>query len=384
MKRIYFDHAATTPLDRRVYDVMEEYSLREYGNASSLHTYGMKARAGILKSRETIAQIINAQVSEIYFTSGGTESDNLALKGSAYACRDKGNHIITSSFEHPAVLSPCKFLESQGFKVTYLPVDEYGMVNPSDVKKNITKKTILVSIMHANNETGSIQDIEEIGRITSENDVMFHTDAVQTFGKIPVDVKKCGIDLLTISAHKIYGPKGCGALYIKRGTDVRPLIHGGSHERSRRAGTENVAGIAGFGKAAEIRADEMEKEYNLLSELEQYFKEKLLNAVDGVYFNGNADKKLPGFINVSFSGTEGESLLLSLDLAGIAVSSGSACSSGSAEISHVLRAMGLPPDRAAGSVRITLGKQNTTEDIDYAMEVLPKAVKRLRELMTDY
>ena len=384
MKRIYFDHAAATPLDRRVYDVMEEYTLREYGNASSLHSFGMKARAGIQNSRETIARIINAQGPEIYFTSSGTESDNLALKGCAYAYRDKGNHIITSSFEHPAVLNSCKFLESEGFLVTYLGVDEYGMVSSSDVEKHITDNTILVSIMHANNEIGTIQDIEEVGRITSENDVLFHTDAVQTFVKIPIDVKKCRIDLLTISAHKIYGPKGCGALYIKKGTDIHPLIHGGSHERNRRAGTENVAGIVGFGKAAEIRVGEMEKEYNFLSELEQYFREKLLNTIDGIYFNGNADKKLPGFINVSISGTEGESLLLSLDLAGIAVSSGSACASGSAEISHVLRAMGLPSERAGGSIRITLGKQNTTEDIDYALEVLPKAVKRLRDLMADY
>ena len=384
MKRIYFDHAATTPLDRRVYDVMEEYSLREYGNASSLHSFGKKAHTGIRNSRETIARIINAQEAEIYFTSSGTESDNLALKGSAYAYRDKGNHIITSSFEHPAVLNSCKFLESENFRITYLPVDENGMVNPSDIEKHITDNTILVSIMHANNEIGTIQDIEEIGRITRENNVLFHTDAVQTFVKIPVDVKKCGIDLLSVSAHKIYGPKGCGALYIKKGTDILPLIHGGSHERNWRAGTENVAGIVGFGKAAEIRADEMEKEYDFLSELEQYFREKLLNTIDGVCFNGNADKKLPGFINVSISGTEGESLLLSLDLAGIAVSSGSACASGSAEISHVLHAMGLAPDRAAGSVRITLGKHNTTEDIDYAMEVLQKAVKRLRDLMSDH
>jgi len=380
MRPIYFDHAATTPLDERVFEAMKEFFHISYGNASSIHTFGRKARAGIDKSREIIANMINAKDSEIYFTSGGTESDNLAVKGIANAYRNKGQHIITSSVEHHAVLNTCEFLESNGFKVTYLPVDKYGMVDPSDVKKSINKKTILVSIMHANNEVGTINDIGEIGEITRENEILFHSDAVQTFGKLPIDVNEFGIDLLTISSHKIYGPKGIGALYVRRGIKIQSLLHGGTHERNRRAGTENVPGIVGLGKAAGIRAEEMESEFKYLSELEDYFRTNLYETIDNIKFNGHPEEKLPGYLNMSFSGIEGESLLLSLDLEGIAVATGSACASGSSEPSHVLEAMGLSPEMVQSSIRISLGKLNTREDINYALSVFPKVLKRLREL----
>jgi len=380
VKSIYFDHAATTPLDERVFEAMKEFFHISYGNASSLHTFGRKARAGIDKSREIIANMINAKDSEIYFTSSGTESDNLAVKGIAYAYRDKGEHIITSIVEHHAVLNTCEFLESKGFKVTYLPVNKYGLVDPSDVKKSIDKETILISIMHANNEVGTINDISEIGKITRENEILFHSDAVQTFGKLPIDVDRIGVDLLTISGHKIYGPKGVGALYVRRGIKIQPLLHGGSHERNKRAGTENVPGIVGLGKAAEIRAEEMESEFKYLSELEDYFRENLCETIDNINFNGHPEEKLPGYLNISFSGIEGESLLLSLDLEGIAVATGSACTSGSSLPSHVLEAMGLSPEMIQASIRISLGKQNTKQDIDYALSVFPKVIKRLREL----
>lgn len=380
VKPIYFDHAATTPLDDRVFEVMKEFFHTSYGNASSLHTFGRRARAGIDKSREIIANMINAKGSEIYFTSSGTESDNLAVKGIAYAYRGKGEHIITSMMEHHAVLNTCEFLESNGFKVTYLPVNKYGMVDPSDVKKSINKKTILISIMHANNEVGTINDISEIGKITRENEILFHSDAVQTFGKLPIDVKGIGVDLLTISGHKIYGPKGVGALYIRSGIKIQPLLHGGSHERNKRAGTENIPGIVGLGKAAEMRAEEMESEFRYLSELEDYFRKNLCETIENIKFNGHPEEKLPGYLNMSFNGIEGESLLLSLDLEGIAVATGSACASGSSEPSHVLEAMGLSPEMVQSSIRISLGKQNTKEDIDYALSVFPRVLKRLREL----
>lgn len=380
MKLVYFDYAATTPLDERVFEAMREFFYRDYGNASSLHTFGRKARTGIYESRETIANMINAKESEICFTSGGTESDNLAIKGVAYAYHNKGEHIIISSVEHHAVLETCKILETEGFKVTYLPVDKYGMVDPSAVKKSINKKTILVSIMHANNEVGTINDIGEIGKITKENDILFHSDAVQTFGKMPIDVNEFGVDLLTISGHKIYGPKGVGALYIRKGIKIQPLLHGGSHERNRRAGTENVPGIVGLGKAAEIRVEEMESEFKFLSKLEDYFRKNLCETIDNIKFNGHPEKKLPGYLNISFSETEGESLLLSLDLEGIAVATGSACSSGTSEPSHVLEAMGLSPETVQSSIRISLGKHNSKQDIDYALSVFPNVIKRLREL----
>jgi cysteine desulfurase len=382
LRLIYFDNAATTPLDERVFEEMKEFLLHNYGNASSIHTFGRKARAGVDKSREIIAKMLNAQESEIYFTSGGTESNNLAIKGIAHSYQDKGNHIITSSVEHPSVLNTCRFLESQGFKVTYLPVDGFGMVDPSDVRKAISENTIIVSIMHANNEVGTINDIDEIGKITKEFEVLFHTDAVQTFGKLPIDVNKIGVDILSISAHKIYGPKGIGGLYVRKGIKIQPQQYGGGQERNKRSGTENVPNIVGFRKAVEIRGFEMENEYKYLTELEKYFKTKLSEKIDNIFFNTHPERKLPGYLNISFSETEGESLLLSLDLEGIAVATGSACSSGSIEPSYVLLAMGLSPERIQSSIRITMGKQNSKEDIDYALEVFPKVVKRLRELST--
>ena len=382
MRLIYFDNAATTPLDERVFEEMKEFLLHNYGNASSIHTFGRKARAGVDKSREIIAKMLNAQESEIYFTSGGTESNNLAIKGIVHSYQDKGNHIITSSVEHPSVLNTCRFLESQGFKVTYLPVDGFGMVDPSDVRKAISENTIIVSIMHANNEVGTINDIDEIGKITKEFEVLFHTDAVQTFGKLPIDVNKIGVDILSISAHKIYGPKGIGGLYVRKGIKIQPQQYGGGQERNKRSGTENVPNIVGFRKAVEIRGSEMENEYKYLTELEKYFKTKLSEKIDNIFFNTHPERKLPGYLNISFSETEGESLLLSLDLEGIAVATGSACSSGSIEPSYVLLAMGLSPERIQSSIRITMGKQNSKEDIDYALKVFPKVVKRLRELST--
>jgi cysteine desulfurase len=382
MRLIYFDNAATTPLDERVFEEMKGFLLHNYGNASSIHTFGRKARAGVDKSREIIAKMLNVQESEIYFTSGGTESNNLAIKGIAHSYQDKGNHIITSSVEHPSVLNTCRFLESQGFKVTYLPVDGFGMVDPSDVRKAISKNTIIVSIMHANNEVGTINDIDEIGKITKEFEVLFHTDAVQTFGKLPIDVNKIGVDILSLSAHKIYGPKGIGGLYVRKGIKIQPQQYGGGQERNKRSGTENVPNIVGFRKAVEIRGFEMENEYKYLTKLEKYFKTKLSEKIDNIFFNTHPERKLPGYLNISFSETEGESLLLSLDLEGIAVATGSACSSGSIEPSYVLLAMGLSPERIQSSIRITMGKQNSNEDIDYALEVFPKVVKRLRELST--
>ncbi len=381
MKTAYFDNAATTPLDKRVFDEMRDYFFTDYGNASSLHSFGQKARFGVEKSREVIANIINAKESEIYFTSGGTESDNLAIKGTAFAYNNKGSHIITSSVEHPAVLNTCKFLEDIGFNVTYVPVDGYGMVNPSDVEKSITEKTILVSIMHANNEVGTINDIEEICKITRDKGVLFHSDAVQTFGKLPIDVNKFGVDLLTISGHKLYGPKGTGVLYVRKNVKMQSQIHGGSHERELRAGTENVPGIVGIGKAAEIKAEEMESDCKLLSELENYFRQKINESIDNVTLNGHNENRLPGFLNMSIGKTEGEIVLLSLDLEGVAISTGSACSSGSSEPSTVLDAMGLSPERIVSSIRITLGKQNTREEIDYALSVFPKVIERIRKLM---
>ncbi len=380
MKTAYFDNAATTPLDKRVFDEMRDYFFTDYGNASSLHSFGQKARFGVEKSREVIANIINAKESEIYFTSGGTESDNLAIKGTAFAYNNKGSHIITSSVEHPAVLNTCKFLEDIGFNVTYVPVDGYGMVNPSDVEKSITEKTILVSIMHANNEVGTINDIEEICKITRDKGVLFHSDAVQTFGKLPIDVNKFGVDLLTISGHKLYGPKGTGVLYVRKNVKMQSQIHGGSHERELRAGTENVPGIVGIGKAAEIKAEEMESDCKLLSELENYFRQKINESIDNVTLNGHNENRLPGFLNMSIGKTEGEIVLLSLDLEGVAISTGSACSSGSSEPSTVLDAMGLSPERIVSSIRITLGKQNTREEIDYALSVFPKVIERIRKL----
>ncbi|MEM1536008.1 MAG: cysteine desulfurase NifS [Candidatus Pacearchaeota archaeon] len=379
MKRIYLDYAATTPVAPEVLEAMKPYFSEKYGNASSLHAFGQEARKALEDARKKIANFINARPAEIIFTSGGTESNNLAIKGIAFANKEKGKHIITSKIEHHAVLEPCKWLEKQGFKVTYLPVNNEGIVNPEDVEKAITKETILVSIMHANNEIGTIQPIEEIGKICRKHKVYFHTDAVQSFGKLEIDVKKMNIDLLSASAHKIYGPKGVGLLYVNRDVKIEPIQHGGGHETGLRSGTENVAGIVGFAKAVELVQKLGKKEQEREKKLRDKIIDKLLE-IKGTKLNGSRTKRLFNNVNVSFKGIEGEALLIRLDQEGFAVSTGSACSSKSLEPSHVLTALGLKPEEAHGSLRITIGRYTTEQDVDMLLKVLPKIVNSLRKI----
>ncbi|MDI6604149.1 cysteine desulfurase NifS [Aceticella autotrophica] len=380
MKRIYLDNAATTPVRSEVLESMLPYYKNLFGNPSSLYSYGQETKKAIEEARDKVAKAIGANSDEIYFTSGGSESDNWALKGVAYALKNKGNHIITTSIEHHAILHTCQYLEKQGFEITYLPVDKYGLVSPEDLKNAITGKTILVSIMFANNEIGTIEPIEELARITHEKGIYFHTDAVQAVGNIPIDVKKINIDLLSLSAHKIYGPKGVGALYIKKGVKLHSLIHGGAQERNRRAGTENVGGIVGLGTAIELITNDLDSHINKL----KYLRDKLINGIlekiPYTRLNGHPTKRLPGNVNVSIEFVEGESMILSLDMAGICVSSGSACTSGTLDPSHVLLAIGLPHEIAHGSLRLSIGKENTDEDVEKVLEVLPNIVNRLREM----
>lgn len=384
MRRVYLDHNATTPTHPEVVKAILPYYKEVFGNASSVHQFGQQARKAIDEAREKIANFIGASPKEIVFTSGGTEANNLALKGVVYANERKGKHIITSSMEHHAVLNPCKYLEKKGFKVTYLPVDKYGLVDPEEVRRAITKETILISIIHANNEVGTIEPITEIGKIAKEIGIYFHTDAVQTVGKIPVNVNELNIDLLSLSGHKIYGPKGIGVLYIRKGTRIQPLIQGGHHELNRRAGTENVPAIVGLGKTIEIAKATMEKESMRLTNLRNRLCSGIGEKIDYVRFNGHPGKRLPNTLNMSFEFVEGESMILNLDLEGIAVSTGSACTSGSLEPSHVLKAMRVDPAVAQGSIRFSLGKDNTEEDIDYVLEVLPEIVERLRVMSPLY
>ena len=380
MRNIYLDYAATTPTHPEVVKAMLPYFTDIFGNPSSIYACAQQAKAAIEEARAGIASFIGARDEEVVFTSGGTESDNAAIKGVAYAREDKGNHIITSSIEHHAVLETCEFLEKRGFRITRLPVDEYGMVSPDDVRKAITDTTILISIMHANNEIGTIQPITEIGRIARESGIYFHTDAVQTVGHLPIDVDKMGVDLLSMSAHKLYGPKGTGALYIRKGTRLVPFMHGGGQERGRRASTENVAGIAGFGKAIELARQEVDEEAERITHLRDRLIKGIQERIDHTRLNGHPVNRLPNNINISVEFVEGESMCLSLDLEGICASTGSACSSGSLEASHVLLALGLPPMQAHGSLRFTLGKWTTEADIDYVLEVLPRIVSRLRAM----
>lgn len=380
MKRIYLDHAATTPTDPEVVKAMLPYFTDAFGNPSSIHSFGQEARAAVEEARDRIASLIGAKSEEIAFTSGGTEADNFAITGIAYATENGGNHIITTPIEHHAVIETCKSLERRGFEVTYLPVDSYGLVDPDDVKKAITDNTVLISVMHANNEIGTIEPITEIGRIAQERRVAFHTDAVQTVGHIPVDVNELGVDLLAMSAHKLYGPKGIGALYIRKGTRITPLLHGGEQERRRRAGTENVAAIVGLGKAAEIAQREMDAEVKRLIPLRDHLIEGLTEQIEHIHLNGHPTRRLPNNVNVSIDFVEGESMLLNLDLTGIAASTGSACSSSSLEPSHVLLAMGLSHELAHGSLRFTLGRENDEEDIERVLEVLPMIVTKLRAM----
>ncbi len=380
MKRIYLDYAATTPTHPEVVEAMLPYFTEAFGNPSSIYSYGQGAKGAIEEARIKVADLIGARDEEIVFTGGGTEADNFAIKGIAYANESKGNHIVTSSIEHHAVIETCKFLERRGFRLTCLPVDEYGLVAPDDVKKSITDKTILISVMHANNEVGTIEPIAEIGQIAREAGVYFHTDAVQTVGHIPVDVNELGVDLLSMSAHKLCGPKGVGALYIRKGTKLIPFMHGGEQERRRRASTENVPGVVGFGKAVELAQQEMSQEVKRLASLRDHLIKELLERIDHIRLNGHPVKRLPNNVNVSIDFVEGESMCLNLDLENVCVSTGSACSSSSLEPSHVLLAMGLSHEQAHGSLRFSFGKWTTEEEIGRVLEVLPPIVAKLRAM----
>jgi len=378
MKKIYLDYAATTPTHPEVIKEMFPFFSEVYGNPSSIYQLAQKAKRAVEEAREKVARFLNAKTEEIIFTSGGTEADNMALKGIAFANKKRGNHIVTSKIEHHAVLNTCKWLEKQGFKVTYIPVDRYGVVDFDELRKSLTDKTILVSVMYANNEVGTIEPISEIARITKERGIYFHTDAVQIVGKIPVDVEKLGVDLLSLSAHKLYGPKGVGALYMRKGVRISSLIHGGHHERNKRAGTENVPGIVGLGKACEIAAKEMATEEKRLKILRDRLYKGLNRRIDEIFFNGHPQNRLPGILNICIKYVEGESMLINLDLEGVCASSGSACTSSSLEPSHVLLAMGIPPEVAHGSLRFSLGRNTTEGDIDRVIEVLPPIVEKLR------
>ncbi|MBI2979967.1 MAG: cysteine desulfurase NifS [Chloroflexi bacterium] len=380
MKPIYLDYAATTPTHPEVVKAMLPYFTEVFGNPSSIYSYGLEAKEALEQARAKVANLIGARDEEIVFTSGGTEADNSALKGVALANESKGNHIITSSIEHHAVSETCKFLEKRGFQVTYLPVDEYGLVNPEDVKKAITVKTILISIMYGNNEVGTIEPIAEIGQIAKEAKVYFHTDAVQTVGHIPIAVDELGVNLLSMSAHKLYGPKGVGALYVRKGTRLVPFLHGGDQEKKRRATTENVPGIVGFGAAAEMAQREMGQEAQRLTHLRDRLIKGILERIEDVRLNGHPKRRLPNNVNISFNFVEGESILLNLDLEGICVSTGSACTSASLEPSAVLLAMGLSHELAHGSLRMTLGKWTTEEEINQVLEVLPRVIAKLRAM----
>jgi cysteine desulfurase len=384
VRRVYFDYNATTPIHPEVASFVKGFFHELFGNPSSPHWAGRETRPYVDEARERVAAMIKAKPEEIVFTSGGTEADNQAIKGAAYAFRGKGNHIITTKIEHPAVLNTCAYLEGKGFSVTYVDVDRSGMVDPGDVKKAIRKETILVSVMQANNETGTLLPLREIGAVAREAGVLFHSDLVQAMGKIDIDVNELNVDLGSFSAHKVYGPKGIGALYMREGLDIDNLIHGGHQEMGRRAGTENTLGIAAFGKACEVIMGEMAEETARIEFLRQRLLRGLEASVGDLRVNGDRERRLPNTLNLSFEFVESESLLIGLDLAGIAVSSGSACSSGSTEPSHVLLAMGIAPEVCQSALRISLGRGNTEEDIDYALEVIPRVVGRLREMSPFY
>jgi cysteine desulfurase len=377
MRRVYLDNNATTPVLPEVFEAMKPFYLEEFGNASSIHHYGQHARSAVEKARASVAALLNARPAEIVFTSGGTEGDNAAIFGLA----TKGDHIITSTIEHSAVMNTCKRLEQMGCEVTFVPVNARGEVDPEDIRKALRPNTRLISIMMANNETGVVQPVEEISRIARDADVFFHTDAVQAAGKIPIDVQQIGCDVLTISGHKIHAPQGTGAVYIKRGTLIQPLIYGGSHERQRRAGTENLPGIVGLGKAAELAKKWLEGNGPAeMAAMRDHLQNTVLKAIGEGGINGDGARRVPNTTNLWFDYIEGEALVIALDLKGLAVSSGAACSSGAIEPSHVLLAMGLKHERARSSVRISLGKQTTNEDIEFAIKVLPETVTRLREI----
>ena len=381
---VYMDHSATTYVRKEVLDAMIPYYTEVFGNPSSIYSITGATKKAIDAARLQVAKALGAEPDEIYFTSGGSESDNWAIKGIAWANRKKGNHIITSKIEHHAVLHTCEYLEKEGFTITYLPVDQYGLVDPSELEKAITEQTILITIMYANNEIGTIEPVAELGVIARKHRIPFHTDAVQVIGNIPVDVKAQNIDLLSLSAHKFYGPKGVGALYIRKGTKIDNLIHGGGQERRRRAGTENIAGIVGLGKAIELATADIEGHNKKIRALRDRLMKGILDTIPDSHLNGHPEKRLPGNINISFKFIEGEGILLWLDDEGICASTGSACTSGSLEPSHVLLATGLPVEISHGSLRLTLGNVNTDADVDFVLEVLPKVVSRLREMSPLY
>ena len=376
---VYMDYAATTPVDPRVFEAMKPYFSEKYGNSGSLHKQGREAKEALEESRKTIAAMINAEPNELIFMGSATESTNMTLKGVAYANKKKGKHIVTSKIEHHCVLKPARWLEKQGFEVTYLPVDKYGLVDPTQLEETIRKDTILVSIMHANNEIGTIQDIEKIGKICKEKGVYFHSDAAQSFGKVPIDTKNMNLDMLSISSHKMYGPKGVGGLYIKKGTKIEPLLHGGGHEFQKRSSTVNVAGIVGFAEAAKIQKKEMASDAKNQTALRDKLINEIVN-IENAHLTGHPTKRLPNNASFWFAYIEGESLLLQLDINGVSASTGSACSSESLEASHVLLAIGLKPQEAHGSLRLSLGKYTTNEDVDYVLEVVSKSVERLQEI----
>ena len=384
MRRVYLDHNATTPVHPEVLEAMMPFFKDRFGNASSIHWAGREVRRYLDDAREQVAALINAQAGELIFTGCGTESDNMAIKGVALAHQDKGRHIITTQVEHHAVLHTCMFLEKMGYEVTYLPVDSDGLIDLEELRSSIKDGTILITIMFANNETGVIFPVQEIGEIAREKGVVFHTDAIQAVGKVPVDLKRLPVDILSLSGHKLYAPKGIGAQFIRPGTKLAPLIHGGSQERNRRAGTENIPYMIGLGKASEIARRDVDKHYVHLLSLRDRLQQEILRSVPEVKLNGHPTQRLPNTLNLSFLYIEGESLLLNLDLEGIAVSSGSACTSGSLEPSHVLMAMGIKHEIAQGAVRFSLGWGNTAEDVDYVIEVIPGIVKRLRDISPLY
>ncbi len=378
MDKIYFDHSATTPVHPEVAEEMLRFLTGKFGNPSSLHSFGRQAKKAMEEAREIVAENIGAKNEEVTFTSGGTEADHLAIKGTAYANREKGNHIITSAVEHHAVLDTCKSLEKEGYEITILPVDGYGMVSPREVAKAIKDSTILITVMHANNEVGTIQPISEIGAVARERGILFHSDAVQSLGKIPVDVEQLKVDLLSVSGHKIYAPKGIGALYIRQGINWRPYNFGGGQERKHRPGTENMPGIVAMGKAVELAAADREKENARLTKLRDKLIKGVTENIDHVRLTGHPTARLPHNANFVFESIDGGDMLLNLDMHGIAASSGSACTAGAVSASHVLLAMGIPHRVAYGSLRLTLGRSNTEEDVERFLELIPGIIKRLR------
>ena len=386
MRRVYLDNNATTPVLPEVLTAMQPYFGEHFGNASSIHHHGQETRAAVERARESLASLVGCRASEIVFTSGGTEGDNLAIFGLVnFGLSNPGQHVITSAIEHHAVLNSCKHLEALGCEVTYVPVDGRGQVDPDDVRRALRPNTRLITIMMANNETGVLQPVEEIGKVAADADAYFHTDAVQAAGKVVIDVRRIGCDLLSISGHKMHAPQGVGALYVRKGTGLRPMLHGGSHERSRRAGTENVPGIVALGKAAELARKAFARgDLDRISGLRDRLEQTILGEVEATGVNGQSAPRVPNTTSVRFDGSDGEALVIALDLKGLAVSTGAACSSGAIEPSHVLTAMGLRPEQARGSLRFSLGKQSTSEDVEFALSLVPQTVARLRELSPVY